>query len=57
MKQLFYLYGINIDKISSSDIDEAIDRVIGGPAKKTKVISERTKRMVAYHEAGLLLLA
>ena len=40
------------DKISSSDIDEAIDRVIGGPAKKTKVISERTKRMVAYHEAG-----
>ena len=40
------------DKISSSDIDDAIDRVIGGPAKKTKVISERTKRMVAYHEAG-----
>lgn len=40
------------DKISSSDIDEAIDRVIGGPAKKTKVISERAKRMVAYHEAG-----
>ena len=40
------------DKISSADIDEAIDRVIGGPAKKTKVISERAKRMVAYHEAG-----
>ena len=40
------------DKISSADIDEAIDRVMGGPAKKTKVISERSKRMVAYHEAG-----
>ena len=40
------------DKISATDIDEAIDRVIGGPAKKTKIISERCKRMVAYHEAG-----
>ncbi len=40
------------DKISSSDIDEAIDRVMAGPAKKTKVISDRCKKMVAYHEAG-----
>ncbi len=40
------------EKISNSDIDEAIDRVMSGPAKKTKVISERCKRMVAYHEAG-----
>ncbi|MCI5745607.1 MAG: ATP-dependent zinc metalloprotease FtsH [Erysipelotrichaceae bacterium] len=42
----------NHDKISSSDIDEAIDRVMGGPAKKTRVISDRCKKMVAYHEAG-----
>ena len=42
----------NHEKISVSDIDEAIDRVMAGPAKKTKVISERCKRMVAYHEAG-----
>ena len=42
----------NHDKISATDIDEAIDRVMAGPAKKTKVISERCKRMVAYHEAG-----
>ena len=40
------------EKISSADIDEAIDRVMSGPAKKTKVMSERCKRMIAYHEAG-----
>ena len=40
------------DLISTTDIDEAIDRVMAGPAKKTKVISDRCKRMVAYHEAG-----
>lgn len=40
------------EKISSSDIDEAIDRVMSGPAKKTKIISDRCKKMVAYHEAG-----
>lgn len=42
----------NHEKISAADVDEAIDRVMAGPAKKTKVISERCKRMVAYHEAG-----
>ena len=42
----------NNEKISPADIDEAIDRVMAGPAKKTKVISDRCKRMVAYHEAG-----
>ena len=42
----------NHEKISATDIDEAIDRVMAGPAKKTKVISDRCKRMVAYHEAG-----
>ena len=42
----------NNEKISPADIDEAIDRVMAGPAKKTKVISDRCKRLVAYHEAG-----
>lgn len=42
----------NHNKISSTDIDEAIDRVMDGPAKKSKVMSERLKRLVAYHEAG-----
>jgi cell division protease FtsH len=38
--------------IDMVDIDEAIDRVIAGPAKKSKVISEKEKNIVAYHEAG-----
>src|SRR5699024_12473251 len=38
--------------IDASDIDEAEDRVIAGPAKKDKVINKREREMVAYHEAG-----
>lgn len=38
--------------IESQDLDEAHDRVIAGPAKKDRVISERERKMVAYHEAG-----
>ncbi|AKP67055.1 ATP-dependent zinc metalloprotease FtsH [Companilactobacillus ginsenosidimutans] len=39
-------------KIDSSDIDEAEDRVIAGPAKRNRVISDKERHMVAYHEAG-----
>ena len=39
-------------KIDDRDIDEATDRVIAGPAKKSKVISEKERNIVAYHEAG-----
>ncbi|RBW67655.1 ATP-dependent zinc metalloprotease FtsH [Bacillus taeanensis] len=39
-------------KIDLTDIDEATDRVIAGPAKKSRVISEKEKNIVAYHEAG-----
>jgi len=42
----------NKKKIDMSDIDEATDRVIAGPAKKSRVISEKEKRIVAYHEGG-----
>lgn len=42
----------NKKKIDASDIDEAEDRVIAGPAKKDRVISKREREMVAYHEAG-----
>ena len=38
--------------ISVSDIDEAIDRVMMGPAKKSKKYTEHERRLVAYHEAG-----
>lgn len=40
------------DKIDASDIDEAEDRVIAGPAKKDKQVSKRDREIVAYHEAG-----
>ncbi|XRG78163.1 ATP-dependent zinc metalloprotease FtsH [Rossellomorea sp. GAMAL-10_SWC] len=39
-------------KIDMLDIDEATDRVIAGPAKKNKVISEKERKIVAFHEAG-----
>ncbi|QOY37482.1 ATP-dependent zinc metalloprotease FtsH [Anaerobacillus isosaccharinicus] len=42
----------NKTKVDMNDIEEAIDRVIAGPAKKSKVISEKEKNIVAYHEAG-----
>lgn len=38
--------------IDASDVDEAEDRVIAGPAKKDRVITEKERRTVAYHEAG-----
>ncbi|MCB6480837.1 cell division protein FtsH, partial [Streptococcus parasanguinis] len=34
------------------DLDEAIDRVMMGPAKKSKKYTDREKRLVAFHEAG-----
>lgn len=42
----------NKKKIDASDIDEAQDRVIAGPAKKDRMISKKERSMVAYHEAG-----
>lgn len=39
-------------QITADDIDEAIDRVIAGPAKRSRVISEKERKIVAYHEAG-----
>ncbi|PWK16329.1 ATP-dependent zinc metalloprotease FtsH [Tumebacillus permanentifrigoris] len=38
--------------IETTDIDEAIDRVMAGPAKKSRVMSEHERKLVAYHEAG-----
>ena len=39
-------------KIDMTDIDEATDRVIAGPAKKSRVISKKERNIVAFHEAG-----
>src|SRR5699024_852215 len=38
--------------IDMLDVDEAIDRVIVGPAKKSRVISKKERNIVAYHESG-----
>ncbi len=42
----------NKDHITMSEIDEATDRVMMGPAKKSKKYTEEERRLVAYHEAG-----
>jgi cell division protease FtsH len=42
----------NKKDIGMKEVDEAIDRVIVGTEKKSRVISDREKRIVAYHEAG-----
>jgi len=42
----------NKSLIDASDIDEAEDRVIAGPSKKDKTVSQKEREMVAYHEAG-----
>ena len=42
----------NEAKVTLTDLDEAIDRVMMGPAKKSKKYTEKDKILVAYHEAG-----
>ena len=42
----------NEPKVTMTDLDEAIDRVMMGPAKKSKKYTEKDKILVAYHEAG-----
>jgi cell division protease FtsH len=44
-------------RIGAAEVDEAIERVILGPAKKSRVMTEKEKRIVAYHEAGHALVA
>jgi cell division protease FtsH len=40
------------DQIEMSEMEEAVDRVIAGPERKTRLISEKEKEITAYHEAG-----
>ena len=46
----------NKEAITMSEIDEATDRVIGGPAKLSRKYTEHEKEVVAYHEAGHAVL-
>jgi len=47
----------NKESVGMEEFEEAIERVIAGPEKKSRVISEREKKIVAYHEAGHTLIA
>jgi cell division protease FtsH len=46
----------NLTEISMDEINDAIDRVLAGPEKKDRVMSEKRKVLVAYHEAGHALV-
>jgi cell division protease FtsH len=43
--------------VSMVELEEAIDRVVAGPERRTRLISEREKRIIAFHEAGHALVA
>ena len=45
-----------LTEVSNDEISDAIERVMAGPEKKDRVMSERRKRLVAYHEAGHALV-
>ena len=47
----------NLEEIPMETIEESITKVIAGPEKRSKVISENEKRLTAYHEAGHALVA
>jgi cell division protease FtsH len=47
----------NLRTITRHEFDEAIDRVTAGPARKSRVISDREKAITAYHEVGHALVA
>jgi cell division protease FtsH len=43
--------------IGMPEVDEAIDRVMAGPERKSRIMSDREKRVIAYHESGHALAA
>ncbi|MDP9387224.1 MAG: ATP-dependent zinc metalloprotease FtsH [Actinomycetota bacterium] len=43
-------------KVTMRELEDAIDRVIGGPERKTRVMSEKEKLVIAYHEGGHALV-
>jgi cell division protease FtsH len=47
----------NKNKLEMSEFEEAIDRVIAGPERKSRAISDHEKKIIAYHESGHALVA
>ncbi len=47
----------NKRSVGMSELEEAIDRVVAGPARKSRIISEREKAITAYHEVGHAMVA
>ncbi len=44
-------------RIGMHELEEAVQRVVAGPRKKSRIISEKEKRVIAFHEAGHALVA
>jgi cell division protease FtsH len=45
------------DQITNGDLDESVDRVMAGPERKSRIISEKEKLVIAYHEGGHALVS
>src|SRR5690606_33026942 len=44
-------------EITMADLEEAVDRVMMGPSRKSRILTERVKEVYAYHEAGHAVVA
>ncbi len=47
----------NKESIGAGDFEESVDRVIAGPARRSRRVSDKEKKIIAYHEAGHALVA
>ncbi len=47
----------NKDSIGADEFEESVDRVIAGPARKSRRVSDKEKKVIAYHEAGHAIVA
>ncbi len=48
---------LNKDTVGMSEMEQALERVIAGPERKTRVLNEREKKITAFHESGHTLVA
>ena len=48
---------LNKDVVTTTELEQALERVVAGPERKTRVLNEKEKRVTAFHEAGHALVA